>query len=89
MNDIIIYQNGEIELNVSIQNESIWLTQKQIAELFNVKVPAISKHIKNIFAQNELIENMVVLGFAIHSTVNRVTPPQVLGGIFTISTRRT
>ncbi len=60
MNDIIIYQNGEIELNVSIQNESIWLTQKQIAELFNVKIPAISKHIKNIFAQNELIENMVV-----------------------------
>ena len=60
MNDIIIYQNGEIELNVSIQDESIWLTQKQIAELFNVKIPAISKHIKNIFSQNELIENMVV-----------------------------
>ena len=60
MNDVVIYQNGEIELNVSIQDESIWLTQKQIAELFNVKIPAISKHIKNIFTQNELIENMVV-----------------------------
>ena len=60
MNDVVIYQNGEIELNVSIQDESIWLTQKQIAELFNVKIPAISKHIKNIFTQNELIEDMVV-----------------------------
>jgi prophage antirepressor-like protein len=60
MNDVVIYQNGEIELNISIQDESIWLTQKQIAELFNVKIPAISKHIKNIFTQNELIENMVV-----------------------------
>ena len=60
MNDVVIYQNGEIELNISIQDESIWLTQKQIAELFNVKIPAISKHIKNIFTQNELIEDMVV-----------------------------
>ena len=60
MNDVVIYQNGEIELDVSIQDESIWLTQKQIAELFNVKIPAISKHIKNIFTQNELIEDMVV-----------------------------
>ena len=59
-NDIVIYKNGEIELNISIQDESIWLTQKQIAELFNVNVPAISKHISNIFTQNELIENMVV-----------------------------
>lgn len=60
MKNLVIYQNGEIELDVSIQDESIWLTQKQIAELFKVKIPAISKHITNIFAQNELIENMVV-----------------------------
>ena len=60
--NIIVYENGEIEIKVSIdnQNETIWLTQKQIAELFDVKVPAISKHIKNIFSQNKLIENMVV-----------------------------
>ena len=53
-NQAIIYNNGEIELNVSIKEDTIWLTQKQIAELFEVKIPAISKHIKNIFIQNEL-----------------------------------
>ena len=56
MNDVVIYQNGEIELKVEIKDENIWLTQKQIAELFDVKIPAISKHIKNIFTQNELNE---------------------------------
>ena len=59
-NQIIVYDNGEIELKVSMEDETIWLTQKQIAELFDVNIPAISKHIKNIFSQNELIENMVV-----------------------------
>jgi len=58
--NIIVYEDGEIELKISVQQDTIWLTQKQIAELFNVKVPAISKHIKNIFNQNELIESMVV-----------------------------
>ena len=56
MNDLVIYQNGEIELKVEIKDENIWLTQKQIAELFDVKIPAISKHVKNIFIQNELNE---------------------------------
>jgi len=60
MSDIIVYESGELELSVSIDDNNIWLTQKQIAELFDVKVPAISKHIKNIFSQNELIESMVV-----------------------------
>jgi len=59
-NQILVYNNGEIELKISVNEETIWLTQKQIAELFDVKVPAISKHIKNIFNQNELIESMVV-----------------------------
>jgi hypothetical protein len=60
MSDVVIYNDGELELNISVNEDTIWLTQKQIAELFDVKVPAISKHIKNIFMQNELIENMVV-----------------------------
>ena len=46
----------KIELKVSIDNETIWLTQKQIAEVFDVNVPAISKHIKNIYKDNELDE---------------------------------
>ncbi len=58
--DIVTYDNGEIELNVSVKEKSVWLTQKQIALLFGTKIPAISKHIHNILSQNELIEHMVV-----------------------------
>ncbi len=54
MSDIVIFKNGEIELSTKVENESIWITQKQMAELFNVKVPAISKHIKNIIESEEL-----------------------------------
>ena len=56
MSDVVVYNSGEIELKVSIDNETIWLTQKQIAEVFDVNVPAISKHIKNIYKDNELDE---------------------------------
>ena len=41
--------NGAIKVEVLLSNESIWLTQKRMAELFGVGVPAISKHLKNIF----------------------------------------
>jgi hypothetical protein len=49
--------NGETELEVVIENESVWLNQTQIASLFGVKQPAISKHIKNIYNSSELQEN--------------------------------
>jgi prophage antirepressor-like protein len=54
MDNIVVYNNGELELKVSVDNETVWLTQKQIAEVFDVNVPAISKHIKNIYQDNEL-----------------------------------
>ena len=41
-------------------NESVWLTQKRMAELFNVNIPAISKHLKNIFESGELDEKLVI-----------------------------
>ena len=56
MSNIEIYSDGELELKVSINEDTIWLTQKQIAEVFDVNVPAISKHIKNIYKDNELEE---------------------------------
>lgn len=61
-NEIVIYQmpNGEMQLDVTVSGETIWLTQRQIAELFGTKVPAISKHLKNIFASGELIEEVVI-----------------------------
>ena len=53
---MVIYQtpSGETQLDVTIKGETIWLTQRQIAELFGTKVPAISKHLKNIFESGEL-----------------------------------
>lgn len=53
---LVIYEdpNGEIRLDVMMHEDTIWLTQRQIAELFGTKVPAISKHLKNIFASGEL-----------------------------------
>ena len=52
--DIIIYRSGEIEINVSIEQETVWLSAEEIAKLFNVQRPAIVKHIGNIYKTNEL-----------------------------------
>ena len=54
ISNIVVYNDGELELKVSVKEETIWLTQKQIAEIFEVNIPAISKHIKNIYKDNEL-----------------------------------
>ena len=54
-NQIILYQpNDTIKLEVRLDNDTIWLTQSQIAELFGTKRPAITKHINNIYASEEL-----------------------------------
>ena len=53
-NDIVVYSNGEIELKVSIENETIWLRADDIALLFDVQRPAIVKHINNIYKSGEL-----------------------------------
>ncbi len=45
---------------IEIKDETIWITQKAMAELFDVKVPAISKHLKNIFEDGELDEQVVI-----------------------------
>lgn len=61
-NEILLYTtpNGDVILEVFVQDETIWLTQKAIAALFGVEVPAISKHFKNIFESGELVEISVV-----------------------------
>ena len=55
-NNIIFYQteNQNITINVTYLNESFWLSQKMIAQLFGVEVPAISKHLNNIYQEKEL-----------------------------------
>ena len=58
--EIVIYQPDEItKLEVRLQDETVWLTQEQIATLFGVKRPAITKHIRNIFQTQELEESSV------------------------------
>lgn len=54
--EIIIYKNEEglPVIEVAIRNETLWLTQKQIADIFGTQVPAINKHIKNIYQDKEL-----------------------------------
>jgi hypothetical protein len=61
-NDIIFYSSpdGNVKIEVVFNDETFWLTQKRMAELFGVKVPAISKHLSNIFETKELEENSVV-----------------------------
>lgn len=51
---------GDGKVQAVIKNESIWLTQKAMSELFGVNIPAISKHLMNIFDEGELQENVVV-----------------------------
>lgn len=58
----LLYKNEllEVKVQVIVKDESIWLTQKAMAELFGVGVPAISKHLSNIFKEGELEEKEVV-----------------------------
>ncbi|ROS81520.1 cell filamentation protein Fic [Muribaculaceae bacterium Isolate-036 (Harlan)] len=60
--EFLIFQieGKEDGVQVVYRNESIWCTQKAMAQLFDVGVPAISKHLKNIFESGELVEDMVV-----------------------------
>ena len=53
-------EDAKVNIDVKFQDETLWLTQKQISELFEVNVPAISKHFKNIFDGKELVEDAVI-----------------------------
>ena len=66
MGEIVLYQteDGVTKLNVHLQNESVWLSQDQIAELYQRDKSVISRHIRNIFAEGELEEKEVVAFFA-------------------------
>ncbi|MCE1159640.1 MAG: virulence RhuM family protein [Burkholderiales bacterium] len=57
---------NDVTVNVVVRDETIWLTQKAMAELFDVQTPAINKHLKNIFDEGELqkeatISNMEIV----------------------------
>ena len=54
------YLEGDINIGVIIKDDTLWLTQKSMAELFGVGVPAISKHLKNIYESEELMKNSTI-----------------------------
>lgn len=62
---MIIYstKDGKTKLEVTLENETIWLSQKQISELYNKSKSTISEHISNIFEEEELFQNLVVRNF--------------------------
>ena len=51
---------GDVNVEAVVRDETLWLTQKAMAQLFGVQVPAINKHLKNIFAEGELHEEVVI-----------------------------
>ena len=65
ISNIIVYNDGELELKVSVEHESVWLNRNQIAELFGRDVKTIGKHITNVFAEKELEQYSTVANFAI------------------------
>lgn len=71
--------NGEIKVEVLLSNETIWMTQERMAELFGVQRPAITKHLKNIFESNELTEE-VVCSILEHTTEHGAIPGKTQTG---------
>jgi len=54
--NMVIYNDGELELNISVENETVWLTQAQLSDIFDKDQSVISRHINNIFKDNEVDE---------------------------------
>ncbi|KIM13234.1 MAG: DNA-binding protein [Sulfurovum sp. FS08-3] len=65
MKNIEIYNSGELELKVSIDNETLWLSQKQLAELFGTSADNIGLHFKNIYKEQELDEDATTKDFSV------------------------
>jgi len=60
-NDVLFYQlpDGQTQLQVQLQDETLWLTQAQMAELFDVSRPNVTMHLRNVFKEEELEEKAV------------------------------
>lgn len=62
-NEIILFENEKVKLEVNVQDETVWLTQAQMVQLFNSSKSNISEHVKRIFEEGELEENSTVRKF--------------------------
>ena len=78
--EIVLYrmQGGRTELGVRLVADTLWLNQKQIAELFETERSVITKHVRNIYKSGELVENSVCAKFAHTADDNQV---EVLSGL--------
>jgi len=67
--NILIYQtqDGKVKIETQFENETVWLSIEQIAELFQRDRSVISKHLRNIFKENELVKELVCAKF-VHTT---------------------
>ncbi len=65
--DILIYQSedGQTRIDVQLIDETVWLTQKLMAELFQLKIPTINEHIRNIYSEGELVPEATIRKFRI------------------------
>ena len=75
-NEILLYTtpNGKVKVEIYLQNETIWLTQQKMADLFGVDRTVITKHLKNIFETQELDPNSVSAKIA-HTDCNCLVLP--------------
>jgi hypothetical protein len=63
--EVLVYQaeNGQVKLDVRLENETVWLTQQMMADLFQTTIPNISMHVRNIFEEGELLPEATVKNF--------------------------
>lgn len=69
---IFTNQDNKDSIEVRIEDETIWLTQKLVATLFEVTIPTINEHLKNIFISNELQESSVIWKFRTTRPIERM-----------------
>ena len=62
---IVLYSEGPTNINVRVEGETVWLTQKSLSELYQVSVPTINEHLANIYDEEELSSEATIRKFRI------------------------
>ena len=92
--EFLLYKtpNGNVKVEVFLHNENLWLTQKKMAELFDVNVPAINKHLTNIYDEGELnkystVSNLEIVQQEVERKVKRIQTFYNLDAIIAVGYR--
>lgn len=72
-NEIILFEDQEIKLEVNMKDDTVWLTQTQMAKLFGKAKSTINEHIKNIYLEEELTESETMTKFGISEFSDKPT----------------